>query len=585
MKLTFICRLSLFFLTVLIFFSCKKSPGNDGGDNTNPPVTDPPVVDPPIVTPVDPSIANTIGFFLDNWAPKSFTVPSYTEAAIPSGAASVTVAVDYSTIITKIPASVFGQNANSWMTQMVTEASLINHISNLKPNIIRFPGGSISDVYFWNANKDAPPADAPAMLVNANGTTIDPGYWYGKNSESWTLSVDNYYNMLQMTGNTGMITVNYGYARYSTADNPVAAAAHLAADWVRYDNGRTKYWEIGNEDNGTWEAGYRINTANNRDGQPQIITGNLYGQHAKIFIDSMRKAANEIGKTIFIGTQLLEKQPEAWQTATDQTWNSGVLSQVKDVTDFYIIHSYYTPYEQNSSADIILNTAVNNTADMMNYLKTTLSAAGATVKPIALTEWNITSKGSRQQVSFINGMHAAILLGESIKNKYGETSRWDFANGWSDGNDHGLFNIGDEPGGTIWNPRPAFYYMYFFQKTIGDRLVNSTVTGNINILSYASSYTSGEKGIILVNKSTSSVSAEITLKNAKAGTRFYWHTLTGGTDNGEFSNKVYVNGNGPSLPSGGPADYASIKPNSALTQNGLKVTLPARSVVYIIVDK
>jgi hypothetical protein len=53
--------------------------------------------------------------------------------------------------------------------------------------------------------------------------------------------------MLQQTNNKGMITVNYGYARYGTGTNPAAKAAHLAADWVRYDNGRTKYWEIGNE--------------------------------------------------------------------------------------------------------------------------------------------------------------------------------------------------------------------------------------------------------------------------------------------------------------------------------------------------
>src|ERR1700712_2516654 len=103
--------------------------------------------------------------------------------------------------------------------------------------------------------------------------------------------------MLQQTDNTGIITVNYGYAEYGTGPDPVAAAAHLAADWVRYDNGRTQYWEIGNEDNGTWEAGYRINTATNHDGQPQIITGNLYGQHCRVFIDSMKKAAQEIGKT------------------------------------------------------------------------------------------------------------------------------------------------------------------------------------------------------------------------------------------------------------------------------------------------
>jgi hypothetical protein len=104
--------------------------------------------------------------------------------------------------------------------------------------------------------------------------------------------------MLQQSNNQGLITINYGYARYGTGTNPVSAAAHLAADWVRYDNGRTKYWEIGNENFGNWEAGYRINVADNKDGQPEYITGDLYGQHFRVFADSMRKAATEIGKQI-----------------------------------------------------------------------------------------------------------------------------------------------------------------------------------------------------------------------------------------------------------------------------------------------
>lgn len=581
MKSNLIFKTFIFSSITLIFISCKKSVTGNSGNNTGGNTTTPPV----FVPPVDPSTANTIGFFLDDWSPKNFTIPSYNDASIPSDAATVKVSVDPSDIITKVPGSVFGQNANTYMTQMVTETSLINNITNLKPNIIRFPGGSLSDVFFWNALPGQPPADAPSILSDANGVNSTANYWYGKNTDSWTCSVDNYYNMLQMTGNKGMITVNYAYARYSTAADPVASAAHLAADWVRYDNGRTRYWEIGNEDNGTWEASYRINTNTNHDGQPPIITGDLYGQHARVFIDSMRKAAQEIGKTIFIGTYLLEAQPASWQTATDQTWNTGVLAQVKDVTDFYIVHNYFTPYQQNSTADVILNTAIDNTAIMMSYLKNNLSASGATMKPIALTEWNIFAEGSRQQVSFINGMHAAILLGESLKNKYGETSRWDLANGWNDGNDQGLFNNGDEPGAVKWNPRPAFYYMYFFQKSIGDRFVNSTVTGNIDVLSYGSSFTSGEKGVILVNKGTAANNVEVTLKNSLPGKRFYWYMLTGGTDNGEFSAKVSINGEGPAGASGGPADYSTSKANSASTQNGIKIALPARSVAYIIIDK
>lgn len=573
------CVIGLIVLVVATT-ACKRENGGEnntpGGGNGNGGT----------VTPADPAVENTIGFFLDGWTPKSFTAPSFTDTSLPTASTTAYVTVDASKIITKVPNAVFGHNANIWMTQMVTEAPLMNHIKNLKPNIIRYPGGSISDVFFWNAQPAQNPADAPATLPDANGNATQAGYWYGKNTDWWTLSVDNYYNVLQQTGNEGMITVNYGYARYGTGPNPVAQAAHLAADWVRYDNGRTKYWEIGNECNGTWEAGYRINTATNQDGQPAIITGALYGQHVKVFIDSMKKAAQEIGKTIYIGVYLLEKQPEGWQTSTDQSWNRGVLTNSGNKADYYVIHSYYTPYQTNASADLILSTATDNTVAMMNYVKDNLTANAAAVKPIALNEWNITSQGSMQQVSYINGVHAAILLGESIRNKYGMTSRWDFANGWDNGNDHGLFNIGDEPGGASkWNPRPAFYYLYYFQKMIGDRMLQSTVTGN-RVLAYASSFTSGEKGVILVNKSSTAQVASVLLENAKAGGRFYWYTLTGGTDNGEFSRKVFVNGRGPTEPTGGPSgEYATLKAYSASTSNGIKVNLPARSVAYVVMDK
>jgi hypothetical protein len=571
--------LALLILSSIFVFSCKKNPVR--------PVPEPPVTPPDSThvdpAPADPVTANTIGFFLDDWAPKTFTVPAFADTTLPSST-SVTVNIDAGNILTKVPNYIFGNNANLWMTQIVTEPLLMSYLQNLHPRIIRFPGGSISDVFFWNAPKGVPPSDAPDTLLDASGKRDSSFYWYGKNDEDWTISVDNYYNLRQQTGSQGMITINYAYARYGTSADPVATAAHLAADWIRYDNGRTKYWEIGSEDNGTWEASYRIDVSKNKDGQPEIITGDLYGKHFNVFADSMRTAAKEVGATIFIGAQLLEKQPESWQTATDKSWNSGVLAQVKSSADFYIVHSYFTPYQTNATADVILNSAVDNTNAMMTYLNTNLANAGASMKPIALTEWNITSQGSMQQVSFINGMHAAILLGEALQNKYGMTGRWDLANGWSNGNDMGLFNIGDEPGAVKWNARPAFYYMYYFQKMLGDRMLKSTVSGSSDVLSFASSFSSGEKGVIIINKGTTAQNVNIT-SNATAGNRFYFYILTGGTDNGDFSRKVFVNGKGPDGISGGPSSYTTLNAYSAETKNGIKVALPARSVVYVVIDK
>ncbi len=572
----FFISMGLIFVTTHTFSSCKKSSGGN-----NPPVDDTTTVNPQ----VDPPLATTIGFFMNDWQPKNFTLPAATTTGSVPAASGVTVTVDRSNVITKIPRSIAGNNANLWMTQLVTEPSLMEHITTIHPHLIRFPGGSISDVFFWNAQPNTPPADAPAQLVQANGTSTNAGYWFGKNTSSWTCSVDNYYAMLQQTGNKGMITINYGYARYGTGPNPVAAAAHLAADWVRYDNGRTQYWEIGNENFGDWEAGYRINTAANQDGQPEFLSGQLYGQHFKVFADSMRKAAQETGKTIYIGVVTSESVPQGWWTPTAANWNTGMLAAAGATPDYYVVHNYYTAYQTNAGASEILNTPTPVTQTMMDYVKSTITLNGQTIKPMVLNEWNIFSTGSKQQVSHINGLHAVMVLGESLKNKFGMTARWDLANGWDNGNDHGMFNNGDEPDGIPkWNPRPAYYHMYFFQKFLGDRLVASTST-SADLVSYASSFTSGETSVALVNKGPDSKSVEIKITNFKKGNNFYWYTLTGDMDNGEFSRKTIVNGAGPSLAAGGPANYKTINPYAASASGNIRVIVPGRASVFLVIDK
>jgi hypothetical protein len=564
-----------------VLFACKKNPGS--GPGNGPGGGNPPPDTTTIQPPVEPPIATSIGFFLNDWQGKTFTDPSFVDTAMPASAGN-TVTVDPSAIITKVPPTLFGNNSNPYMTPIVTEASLMTHLKDLNPHIMRFPGGSISDVYFWNTSGGAP-ADVPDTLFDGNGNPTVAGYWNGMNTANWTMTVDNYYTLLQQTNSAGVITVNYAYARYGTGPNPVATAAHLAADWVRYDNGRTKYWEIGNEDNGTWEASYKIDVNKNHDHQPAIIGGGLYGQHVKVFADSMRAAAQQLGKTIYIGAQLLGTAPASWQDSTDQHWNAGVFAQAGNTVDFYIIHNYYSPYNTNSNAATILSSAATETQAIMSYVQQNAQANGASLKPVAMTEWNISAVGSMQMVSHVSGMHAVLTLGEMLKNKFGEASRWDLANGWDHGNDQGMFNIGDETDGVPkWNPRPAFYHMYFFQKFLGDRLVSSTSSAG-SVSTYASSFSSGQAGVTLVNTSTSNVPVQVTVKNFRMGNRCYWFTLTGGTDNGEFSGQVFVNGHGPSGANGGPDSYATLKPYSATIQNGLRLNLPPRSVTMVVIDK
>ncbi len=570
-------------LLIIMASACKKKPA---GPDPDPGGGDPGDKDTTVVRPVaDPAVAKTVGFFLDDWQPKTFAPPAYTDISPVTLATANTVTIDASSIITKIPLSIFSHNANTWMTPMVTEPKFMSSITTLHPHIIRWPAGSGSDVYFWNQPSGTPPADAPAMIMAADGSLKDPGYWFGNINTNWSASLDNYYSMLQQSGNRGMITVNYGYARYGTSADPVAAAAHLAADWVRYDNGRTSYWEIGNESYGDWEWGYRIDVSKNKDGQPEYLTGKLYGDHFKVFADSMRKAATETGKTIYIGATLYESQPQAWNTNTVKTWNSGLFTSIGEKADFYIVHNYFTPYNENSNAVVVLNSATNVPAEMMNLAKTNIGLGGAAVKPIALTEYNMWARDSKQQVSNVSGLFATIVVGESLKSGYGFAARWDLLNGWENGNDHGLFSDGTEPGIPKWTPRPSYYYLYYFQQFLGDRLVPAPIQGNIALRAYASTFTSGQAGLTVLNTSNSVVTVEVKTKNFKPGNRFYYYILEGSNDNGEFSRKVLINGNGPAIQAGGPDNFTSIKAKSSITGNGMKITIPAFGAAFAVIDK
>ena len=512
------------------------------------------------------------GFFLDDWQEKTAEIPDYKSRTKPAGTPTVHINVDMGQKLNRVPDYIYGNNAVTWAGNLNEHTTVMTDINNLNPHVLRWPGGNLSQEYFWNRSEDQRPDDIPE--------SFNPRY--GVNDNNWEMSTDDYYDLLANTNSTGIPCVNYSYARYGTSPDPVAKAAHLAAEWVRYDNGRSKFWEIGNENFGSWEAGYEIDVSNNQDGQPQFISGQLYGQHCRVFIDSMRAAAAEIGVDIKIG--VVAYDDENSHDAIQTVWNEGMMPEVGDMADFLIVHSYFTPYNEDSPVSTILNSTVVP-GHIMSTMVSDMAEAGKPMIPVAFTEWNIFAVNSMQQVSFINGMHAALVLGEFVKTGYGLATRWDLTNAWNaQGNDHGMFSVGNEPGVDKYNPRPVFFYMYYFQKYFGDRMVQSSVTGNSGVVAYASSFSSGESGLVIVNKSTSNETVQVEFDNFEPGSRFYYHTLTGGDDNGDFSRKVYLNGYGTYEEGGGPNYYEDVKAFTADTEGGIKVTLPSRGTVYLMVD-
>lgn len=512
---------------------------------------------------------DTLNCFQIHSEAKYTETPLYQYYSRPTSPVSVTISVDFSDTINKVSKYVYGTNANIYCGNMNYNTDLVEYLANLSPNIIRYPGGLHSNEYFWNATPSTFPSDLPAMLTNSSGGEYEP-YWV-PGSGSWTFSLDDFYSFCENTNAEPLITVNYAFARYGTGPNPVERAAKLAADWVRYDNGRTRFWEIGNENYRTWSSGYRIDTSLNQDDQPMFLTPALYGEQFKIFADSMRNAAAEIGHTIYIGAQN----------------DPGVLETAGNSPDWMVDHTYFTNYGENSNIPTILNSVNSEMEKYANLVEEQTTLWGTDSKPITLTEWNIFAEGSGQQSSYINGMHAVLVLGEAIRNNYGMTNRWDIQNGWTLGDDFGMFSRGIPAPDPIANPRAPYYYMYYFQEYFGDHMIKSHVSGSNSMVSYASRFESGEIGLIIVNKGTSTETLTIRTDNILYGNRFYYHSLTGGTDNEPFSYKVYVNGYGPSgyRKIGGPIEKLdTIRAYSDSIDKPIKLLSPKYSVQFILIE-
>jgi hypothetical protein len=218
----------------------------------------------------------------------------------------------------------------------------------------------------------------------------------------------------------------------------------------------------------------------------------------------------------------------------------------------------------------------------MSYVWSEADKAGKPHLPIALTEYNIWALGSGQQVSHINGLQGVLVTGEAIKAGLGSACRWDLANGYDNGNDHGMFAY-NEPGIPNYTPHAPFYHLYFMRRFLGDVLLSSSAVGAQGILVIPSAFQSGQLGAAIINTARLQRTVRFNVANFKFGDRYYTYTLTG-TPGEDFSKKVYVNGSGPELTTGGPVDYETIKANSSLIGDEIVIQSPPLSVTFILVE-
>jgi hypothetical protein len=186
---------------------------------------------------------------------------------------------------------------------------------------------------------------------------------------------------------------------------------------------------------------------------------------------------------------------------------------------------------------------------------------------------------TERAISYINGMQAVVLICELIKNNFGLGARWLLISG-----DATMF-YGGSDANYLNHPHAEFYYLTYLQKFYGDHAISASST-NKDILCYASRYSSGETGMVIVNKGTTEQVINVSTGSIGVGKKYYLYSFTGGTDNGDFSPDVYINEDGPSSTyQWGPYDQLfAIPANSYSVENEIKFTSPARSVQMIMIE-
>ena len=522
--------------------------------------------------------------FYATWVEKSLHIPQETEMIEQIiEDADVIVNIDYADKIKRISPYYSGINATNYTGNYITDQKLVQNISKISPGFIRFPGGDASNVYFFNGlPNDLPPA---ALTLDSKWTEFGNGL----EILNWRLNTPGFYSFISAVNSEGFITVNYPYARYGLGDDPVATAASLAADWVKYDNGMTKFWEIGNETYACWEGGFRINTNLNQDGQPEYINGQLYGQHFKIFADSMRAAAGRIGVEIYIGAVFADND-FIWDGSNrniTKTWNLQLAAELKrddgsNYADFITLHSYFLD-DNDTEPEEIIDTYIK-VEEMQNFIYGKLANAGTAKVPLVLSEWNVAR---RKQTTHVGAIQAIAVQCKMQELNYGGSCYFAIKDYWrsSDG-DFAMFSHAD-PDFAESEPYPNFYHFYYMNRVMGDEVISNGIeSNNDDILVFSSSYSQGGIGIVLINKSFVGHIVDINLSNFTLGDKYYWYELIKEPGIDDWSEKVLVNNiTNDRFPKGGPdGNLDEIPARVQNCENGIKLLSKGLSVNYILIN-
>jgi alpha-L-arabinofuranosidase len=367
----------------------------------------------------------------------------------------VNLTVDTNNVSRTVDARMFGVAGAIWDAQFATPATIALLTAN-RTRITRFPGGSLSNNYHWRTN------------------TTDNNTW------QWATDFDEFASVNQAVGAQAFISVNYG-----------TGTAAEAADWVRYSNVTRgygfKYWEIGNENYGTWETDTRA-----RPHDPHT-----YATVARDYITAMKAVdpAIKVGVVVTTGEESFVNyrdrtvvNPRTGQAHNG--WTPVMLSTLRSLgvtPDFVIYHRYEQSAGQEDDATLLQSarTWADDAADLRRQLNDYLGPQGANVELVCTENNSVSTRPGKQTTSLVNGLFYADSFGQVLQTEFKAFVWWDFRNGRETNNNnsdllYGWRLYGDYGMVSEQNEPHPSYYM--------SKLVSNFAAQSDQVISAASDY-------------------------------------------------------------------------------------------------
>jgi hypothetical protein len=406
-----------------------------------------------------------------------------------------------------------GTNAPAWIgPKKLGDPSFQKRIEDLGTTVIRMPGGSWSSSYNWLAceNKDA---------TGCNWT--------------WAARPSDYADFLAATGVDGMWTVNVNSTSQSAAalvaffngsvgDARTIGVDRQGQDWgtvgqwatLRATNGHPapqpiEYWEIGNEVYGAkaasapgcasfgWEDAWTC------DGGT-YVTGD--GTHDGF--SAFRAAMRLVDPTIMVGAVGIGGDQHDWND-----FGQKVISKTAGALDFYIVHDY--GFSSSPSKPAVLERPERQVSKVVDGPRRELAGQNPSVTvPIAVTEYNLFAFAdgdtSAMMSQSIDALYIADTIGQMAVQGVQMAAHWNLVNGANKtGSDYGML----DPDTSA--PRPQFFGLALWSR-FGNAMVPVAVgfDSRTQLTAYAGRRGDGTLTLLVINKSSESLNAEIDIAGA-----------------------------------------------------------------------